>query len=123
MKILNIEDTATKHAAICKVLRKAGITDMDWAKNLEDGLEMLREYARDYDLVITDMYYPLKSGDKPEEAGELLINKMKELQLSIPIIVCSSVRYNYGDILGNVFYSETSDWEGKLLELVKKIQA
>lgn len=121
MKILNIEDTATKHAAICKVLRKAGITDMDWAKNLEDGLELLREHAMDYDLVITDMYYPLKPGDEPAEAGELLMDKMKELQLSIPIIVCSSIRYSYGNILGNVFYSETCDWESQLLDLVKKL--
>lgn len=123
MKILNIEDTATKHADICKALRKSGVTDIDWAKNLEDGLELLKAHSKDYDLVITDMYYPLVQGGSEAMAGEILIRKMEELQLTIPVIVCSSAHIRMQGILGAVFYSLNSDWERDLQELVKQVQS
>lgn len=123
MKILNIEDTATKHADICKALRKSGVTDIDWAKNLEDGLELLKAHSKDYDLVITDMYYPLVQGGSEAMAGEILIRKMEELQLTIPIIACSSVRLAIPEILGTVYYSPNCDWERDLQELVKQVQS
>lgn len=122
MKILNIEDTATKHAEICIVLRRFGITDIDWAKNLEDGIELLKKHSKDYGLVITDMYYPLNQGGPDIKAGEMLIQRMKDLQLSIPIILCSSVRYRIPEILGTVYYSKSFDWERELQELIKSVR-
>ena len=78
---------------------------------------------QDYDLVITDMYYPLEPGGSEEEAGKILISKMKEMQLNIPIIVCSSARYRIEEILGAVLYSEKSDWERQLQEMVRSLVA
>lgn len=124
MKVLNLEDTATKHVDICKVLNKSGITDIDWVKNLEGGIALLQENPEVYDLVITDMYYPLIPGGPEAVAGDVLIHKMKEeLQLNIPIIVCSSARYRNENIFGAVHYSEKSDWERLLQELVDSLKA
>lgn len=122
MKVLNVEDTAIKHANIRKVLNQSGITEIDWAKNLADGIALLQQ-PKVYDLVITDMYYPLESGGSEEEAGKILIGKMKEMQLNIPIIVCSSARYRIEEILGAVLYSEKNDWERQLKELVRSLMA
>ena len=122
MKVLNVEDTAIKHANIRKVLNQSGITEIDWAKNLADGIALLQQ-PKVYDLVITDMYYPLESGGSEEEAGKILISKMKEMQLNIPIIVCSSARYRIEEILGAVLYSEKNDWERQLQELVRSLMA
>lgn len=122
MKVLNVEDTAIKHANIRKVLNQSGITEIDWAKNLADGIALLQR-PKVYDLVITDMYYPLESGGSEEEAGKILIGKMKEMQLNIPIIVCSSARYRIEEILGAVLYSEKNDWERQLQELVRSLMA
>lgn len=118
MKVLNIEDTAVKHADLCKVLRKSGITDIDWVKNLEDALKQLEDQSNSYDLVITDMYYPLEQGGTEVEAGEILMQRMKDMQLMIPMIVCSSVRLKIPDILGTVYYSKNSDWERQLQDLI-----
>lgn len=121
MKILNIEDTATKHADITRALRKSGVTDIDWAKNLEDGLAMLRDPSVTYDLVITDMYYPIEPGGFETEAGTILIDKMREMQLSIPIIVCSSTHLRIPGVLGTVYYAPRADWERQLQELMQTL--
>lgn len=121
MRILNIEDTATKHADITRALRQSGITDVDWAKNLEDGLAVLKDPAVKYDLVITDMYYPIEPGGYETEAGMVLIEKMRDMQLSIPIIVCSSARLRIFGILGTVYYAPGADWESELKGLLESL--
>ena len=117
MRVLNIEDNAIKHAKITRVIRKSGINDIDWAKNLKDGLTML-EYAKNdgkpYDLVVTDMYYPLEAGGEEVEAGEVFIEKMEEVKDNTAIILCSSVSYKYPQIYGNLYYSDRSNWEEEL---------
>ncbi|MDD7641720.1 MAG: response regulator [bacterium] len=124
MRVLNLEDDVTKHNNICKVLKRYGFIRIDWAKNLEDGMELIKnsmDCSDPYALFVTDMYYPLVRGGKEEKAGELFIASIKELNIDTPIIVCSSVRYRIPDILGTVYYSEKIDWENELRGLIKKI--
>ena len=123
MRVLNLEDDVAKHNNICKVLKRNGFIRIDWAKNLEDGMELIKssiDSSDPYMLVVTDMYYPLVKGGKEEQAGEILINRIKKMHIDIPIIVCSSVRYRIPDILGTVYYSEKIDWEDELRGLIKK---
>lgn len=120
MRILNIEDEAVKHSNICKILKKYGIAEIDWAKNLEDAIQMVKEHSTEYGLLITDMFYPLESGGEAVQSGEIFITKMKEMEIEVPIILCSSVRYQIPDILGTVYYSQNSDWERQLGNLVQK---
>ena len=125
MYVLNIEDNAIKHRDICKVLEDCGEREVGWVKNLEDGMNRLKQAVRQtrpYDLIITDMYYPLTAGGKEMEAGELLIQRVAEMGLDIPIILCSSVNYRIPEILGTVHYAEHVDWEDDLRKLVKMIK-
>ena len=124
MRVLNIEDDAAKHNNICKVLKRYGLTRIDWAKNLEDGMELVQnsmDCLDPYALFITDMFYPIVKGGKEESAGEMFIGRIKEMNINTPIIVCSSVKYRIADILGTVYYSEKENWEDELRELIKKI--
>jgi len=126
MFVLNIEDDVFKHHNICKALRSGDFKDLriDCKGNLKDGIEIIEENSKmgkPYDLIITDMWYPESSGDREAESGEKFIEIAQERAWNIPIILCSSVNYNYPGILGSVHYSENEDWENKLVQLVKKV--
>lgn len=120
MRVLNVEDDAYKRNDICKALKGTGTTKVDWVRNLEDALSQIKEVK--YDLIISDMWYPPVSGGKDEESGEILIEKIKEMEMDIPIIICSSVNYRIPEILGTIHYSKNGDWERDLKDLIKKIR-
>lgn len=125
MYILNLEDNAIKHNAITKALRSTGRVEMDWARNLADGIEKIQtqiENGRPYDLIITDMWYPEEAGSGDAQSGLKLIQLIQEKSWNIPIILCSSMNYQMPDILGSVHYAENKDWEMALKILVKTIK-
>lgn len=126
MRVLHLEDNAMKQAAIQRVLSRGGETEVVWEKNVADGIEAVEDSIMDhttFDLIITDMHYPVKSGAKAEwDAGEQFIAKMQAKKIQTPIIVCSSLNEKIPNIYGNVWYQENRDWESELLDLIKKLQ-
>ena len=125
MFILNIEDDVFKHHSICKALRSGGFNDLhiECKGNLKEGIDAIEkhnEMGQSYDLIITDMWYPEFSGGREAESGEKFIEIAQERLWDIPIILCSSVNYNYPGILGSVHYSENENWENKIVQLVRK---
>ena len=125
MFILNIEDDVFKHHSICKALRSGGFNDLhiECKGNLKEGIDAIEkhnEMGQSYDLIITDMWYPESSGGREAESGEKFIGIAQERLWNIPIILCSSVNYNYPGILGSVHCSENEDWENKIVQLVRK---
>ncbi len=124
MYVLIIEDEPFKYHSIRRVLqnhRFSSDLSIDRVDNLEDGIRYILaqfDALMPYDLVITDMWYPAESGGKEERSGEKLIEKLKEYDWHIPVILCSSVNYSHPDIVGSVFYSENENWESKLMELI-----
>ena len=126
MKVLHLEDDVFKHYHIKEVLNECGIKNIDWVTDLYSGMRRIEESVNDdpYDLIITDMYYPESPMSKKDEemSGELLIRKLSEQGIRIPVILCSSVNFKYDDIYGTVFYSERNDWEAELRGLVRRLQ-
>lgn len=122
MKIINIDDSPFKHVNICNVLKNCGlgVVDIEWATNLEKGIEMICEQEESYDLIITDMWYPEKEGGENVESGAALIKKAIEEKWNIPIILVSTVPYVYSEILGTVRYGDELFWEDELMKLVKR---
>jgi CheY-like chemotaxis protein len=116
MRVLNLEDNALKHTKIERVVRSCGVTDLAWARNFEDGMEMLDESV---DLIITDMQFPMQRGaeDNPE-AGERVIEEVRKRGLSTRVIVCSSVKYRIPEADGCVWYSDLSEWQQELKKLI-----
>lgn len=123
--VINIEDTMLKHSAIARSLRKNGVSNIDLAKNAEEGLdkiEMAIQAGTPYDLLITDMHFSVKGRDDIN-AGLYVINELKIRGIEIPIIVCSSVRYKIDGIIGCIFYNERSgDIDSDIREMLDKVR-
>ena len=125
MKVLNVEDNPIKHCQIRRALEQCGVKEVDCCNNLQDALYLLEErtgMGRRYDLIVTDMNYPLeKGGETCGQAGEILSQRIKEDGIEIPIIICSSRRFSSEGILGSVWYSELRDIEEDFRKVLWKI--
>lgn len=124
MKVLNIEDDAFKHNDIYKVLTSCGVNTVYWEKNYEDGWKAIKnaeDAEKPYDLIITDMYYPREAGGRKEASGELIIQKVIDQELKVPVILCSSVNLRFSEIFGCVYYNRIRNWEDDLKLLINKL--
>lgn len=109
-RVLNIEDTVYKHIAIKRALNKAGVPFVDVAKTGDIGFEMIDvsiAEGKPYDLIITDMHFPIY-GQDDIQAGMKVIEELKRRGVEIPVVVCSSVRYNIPEAAECIFYNERS---------------
>lgn len=125
LKILHLEDNAMKQTAIARVLHDVCEAEIDWVMDVASGMkkiEEIKEQGDMYDLAITDMQYPLKKGTGiDEDAGEVFIGRMKDQNVEIPIIVCSSMRLRIREAYGCVWYHERNDWEMELRGMVRNL--
>ncbi len=113
MRVLNFEDSIMKHMEIRRALEKCGAKTVDYINNQQEGLQKLKETLGtecQYDLIVTDMHYPIEKGMIADtEAGFKLLEKLKEEQIEIPVIICSSLRFQVPEILGTVWYNKSQD--------------
>lgn len=125
LKILHLEDNAMKQTAIARVLHDVCEAEIDWVTDVASGMkkiEEIKEQGDMYDLAITDMQYPLKKGTGiDEDAGEVFIGQMKDQNVEISIIVCSSMRLRIREVYGCVWYHERNDWEMELRGMVRNL--
>ena len=125
LKILHLEDNAMKQTAIARVLHDVCEAEIDWVTDVASGIkkiEEIKEQGDMYDLAITDMQYPLKKGTGiDEDAGGVFIGRMKDQNVEIPIIVCSSMRLRIREAYGCVWYHERNDWEMELRGMVRNM--
>jgi DNA-binding response OmpR family regulator len=119
MKILHIEDNVYKYHEINKVINQCGRHVVDWVECLNDGIKMMEE--NEYDLVITDMYYPIEKNGEEIEAGDLFIRESSKRGWKVPIILCSSLAYHYPELLGTIHFSFNGDWEDDFKNYMKKL--
>lgn len=119
MRVLYIEDEPIKYCAILRVLKRLDITDVTQVKTLEGALELIEK--NEYDLYITDMHYPERMGSGDARSGEKFIQMMSESGNTVPIILCSSVNFNYPGILASIHYSKDGDWDIELEQILKKL--
>ncbi|WP_418747994.1 response regulator [Frisingicoccus sp.] len=125
MKILHLEDDVFKRKKIERILCSAGADHSVWVKNLEDGIICIEEAqnkSEPYDLIISDMYYPLKDGGRETEAGTMLLSILKDKGIDTPVIICSSARLRIPEAYECLWYSENSNWDRQLESLLRKIQ-
>lgn len=127
MKVLNFEDSVYKANAIRKILcNRWGVTSVEQVSNVEDGLRMLKEAenaGEPFDLIITDMHFAMRPGAVSDtEAGEKLVQILQEQGNQTKIIVCSSRNMKLPGVYGCIWYSEISDWEEELCDLVREMR-
>lgn len=128
MRILNLEDSVSKHSEIRAVLLSCGIKakDIVWVTNLMDGIDKIKELAENgeyFDLAITDMYYPVEPGGYEEkDTGDKFVRFVKKERLKLPIIICSSVNIEDGSVYGCIWYSALGNWEMELRVMVEELK-
>ena len=122
-KIINIEDSTGKHWDINRALDWNGYPEADLATNAETGIAMVEKAIADgnpYDLLITDMHFSINGVDDTK-AGLYVIEELKRKGIEIPIIVCSSIRYDIPEIVGCVFYNRGRDLSWDFREILSNI--
>ena len=66
MKVIHLEDSVDKHMKVCRELQKIGVISVEWATSVSEGLEKIeaaRQEGAPYELVISDMHYPIRRGE------------------------------------------------------------
>lgn len=126
-KVLLLEDNLNKAMDVKSALIFCGIRDVIWEKYQDIGFERIYEHAKQdtpIQLIITDMQYPLHSGDGiNEEAGFKLIERLKQEQLDIPVIICSTGNFENAasEVLGIVCYNPNRNLDWDLKSIIDKL--
>lgn len=122
MKVIHLEDSVDKHMKVCRELQKIGVISVEWATSVSEGLEKIeaaRQEGAPYELVISDMHYPIRRGEAADwEAGEYLLKALAERNIHLPVIICSTRNYRIQGAYGSIWFSDLSDWEMELRSLV-----
>lgn len=124
-KVIIIEDSAEKYAAVFLELKKNGITDITHAVNAESGIEKIMEAEKrnePFDLLLSDMHFDY-FGTLDENAGEKTLACLRRCGIQIPVIFCSSKNWQIPGAAGTVFYHPDRMWEEELKNALKKLNA
>ena len=127
-RVLNIEDTMSKHVAVRRALGKCGVADniIDHATTAMEGLAMIDvaiEEGKPYSVLVLDMFFPIFPGERMSEAGMYVLKELREKEIAIPIIVCSSVQYCLPGVVGCIRYNEwKGDLDGDMREMIERVR-
>lgn len=124
-KVLNFEDLPTKHVAVRRALERCGVPYIDHVENAVDGLDMVEAAiaeGKPYDLIVSDMYFPMTKGGMEVQAGMYVIDELKARGIDVPVIVCSSARMVIPEIVGCIHYSSRNDLDADMRELIEQVR-
>ena len=120
-KVLNIEDLPTKHVAVRRALERCGVISIDHAETAVDGLDMIEAAiaeGKPYDVIVSDMYFPMSKGGMEVQAGMYVIEELHARGIQVPVIVCSSARMVIPEIVGCIHYSSKNDLDADMREMI-----
>jgi DNA-binding NarL/FixJ family response regulator len=92
-KILIAEDHESINLSVQKTLEDLNIPNVDYVYYCDDALAKIQKSIREnepYDLLITDLYYEEDHREQKIKDGRELIQKIKEIQPSLKVIVFSA---------------------------------
>ena len=127
-RVLNIEDTMSKHVAVRRSLNKCGINDsmIEHATTAMEGLAMIDsaiEEGNPYSVLVLDMYFPIFPRERMTQAGLYVMEELKNKNIDIPIIICSSVRLSIPEVVGCIYYNEwKGDLDADMREMIEKVR-
>lgn len=111
---------------ICRALSNIGITSVKLATNVSEGVEKIEfalQNGTPFDLAISDMHYPVQRGEIADwEAGEYFLKVLSEKNIDLPVIICSTRNYRIPGAYGSIWFSDLSDWEMDLRNLVNELR-
>ena len=127
-RVLNIEDTMSKHVNICRSLWKCGVASniIEHAPTATEGLAMIEAAIAEkkpFDLLVLDMYFPIAPRESMTQAGLYVLEELKKKEINIPVIICSSVRMYIPEVVGCIHYNEWSgDLDSDMREMIEIVR-
>lgn len=125
-KVLNIEDTMSKHVDIVRALNRCGVPNVVHAATAVEALDMIEkaiEGGMPYHAIVSDMYFPISPGGMETQAGMYVIEELEARGIDIPIIVCSSARMVIPEIIGCIHYNPyRNDLDADMREMIEIIR-
>lgn len=124
-KVLNFEDLPSKHVAVRRALERCGVPNIDHADNAVEGLDMIEAAiaeGKPYDLIVSDMYFPVSKGGMEVQAGMYVIEELQARGIDVPVIVCSSARMVIPEIVGCIHYSSRNDLDADMREMIEMVR-
>ena len=126
-KVLNIEDTMSKHVDIVRALNRCGVPNVVHAATAVEALDMIEkaiEGGMPYDAIVSDMYFPISPGGMETQAGMYVIEELEARGIDVPVIVCSSARMIIPDIVGCIHYSPyRNDLDADMREMIEIVRS
>lgn len=126
-KVLNIEDTMSKHVDIVRALNRCGVPNVVHAATAVEALDMIEkaiEGGMPYDAIVSDMYFPISPGGMETQAGMYVIEELEARGIDVPVIVCSSARMVIPDIVGCIHYSPyRNDLDADMREMIEIVRS
>lgn len=126
LKVLIVDDSVYKAMDITRAMEYSGVSDITRVRDQESAFEAIYEGIKNkapFGLIVTDMHYPLEKGMEAErDAGYILIERLKEERIRIPVIICSSQNYSEPGILGTVWYNQLCDLSKEFKDLLSKLE-
>ncbi|MGN0342222.1 MAG: response regulator [Roseburia sp.] len=120
LKVAVVDDNVFKSMEIKRALEFNGILNITLLNNQEDVWNLLDR--EDVDLIVTDMHYPLEKGAEADiHAGFILLEKLKEKGIQIPVIICSTINYQSEDAIGTVWYNKMKDLNFEFKEMLDRV--
>lgn len=125
-KVLNIEDTMSKHVDIVRALNRCGVPNVVHAATAVEALDMIEkaiEGGMPYHAIVSDMYFPISPGGMETQAGMYVIEELEARGIDVPIIVCSSARMVIPEIIGCIHYNPyRNDLDADMREMIEIIR-
>lgn len=126
-KVLNIEDTMSKHVDIVRALNRCGVPNVVHAATAVEALDMIEkaiEGGMPYHAIVSDMYFPISPGGMETQAGMYVIEELEARGIDIPIIVCSSARMVIPEIVGCIHYNPyRNDLDADMREMIEIVRS
>ena len=125
-RVLNFEDLPTKHVAVRRALERCGVPYIDHADNAVEGLDMIEAAiaaGKPYDVIVSDMYFPISKGGMEAQSGMYVIEELEARGIKTPVIVCSSARMVIPEIVGCIHYSSRNDLDADMREMIEIVRA
>lgn len=121
--VLNFEDSPYKQEDIRKLLQNMDF-DVTQVDNLEEGIKMVKlrkEAGYEFDLIVSDFYFPAVRYGTERPSGNSVISLIREMDVSTPVIICSSALYK--EVEGMAGFIQYGDvfWEEDLQQMIEEL--
>lgn len=129
MKVLIVDDSNDKIAGIVDVIKTSSEGDISVETVLDSVSAQRKLQENNYDLLVTDLCLPVRSGENPiKMGGKRLIKEIeRKNSLNSPKYIVGTTQYEqyldiFPDIWNALHYTNSTTWKEKLKRIISHIE-